>query len=105
MPVALFIAGNFWLAAALTFGFGSRVVSYSARTGQPQRYAFLSTDFYPRTYYTFLAMLVSAAVICFVLSYVAWRRQYNQPMRSIGAAGAAGAFPVIPASDEGGAGR
>jgi hypothetical protein len=101
MPVALFIAGNFWLAAALTFGFGSRVVVVSPTTGQPQMYGFLSTDhsFSPHTYYTCLAVLVSAAVICFVLSYVAWRRQHNQPMQSTGAAGA---FPVIPASDESG---
>ena len=99
MPVALFIAGNFWLAAALTFGFGSRVV----RT-RPEMYGFLNTDywFYPHTYYTCLAMLVAAAVICFVLSYVAWRRQHNQPMQSTGAAGA---FPVIPASDESGPGH
>jgi hypothetical protein len=96
MPVALFIAGNFWLAAALTFWFGSRVVRY-----QPEMYGFLSSDpwFYPNTYYTCLAMLVSAAVICFVLSYAAWRRQHNPPMQSTGAAGA---FPVIPASDESG---
>jgi hypothetical protein len=96
MPVALFIAGNFWLAAAITFGFGSTVV----RT-QPEMYGFLSRDpwFYPHTYYTCLGMLVSAAVTCFVLSYVAWRRQHNQPMQSTGAAGA---FHVIPASDESG---
>src|SRR5688572_17425206 len=99
MPVALFIAGNFWLAAALAFGFGSRVVSYSSTTGQPQTYGFLGTDHSvsPNTYYSCLAMLVSAAVICFVLSYVGWRRQHPRPMQ---ATGAAGAFPVIPASDE-----
>ena len=57
-------------------------------------YGFLSSDFwfYPHTYYTCLAILVSAAVICFVLSYVAWRRQHHPPMQSTGAAGA---FPVI----------
>ena len=92
MPVALFIAGNFWLAAALTFGFASDEV-------QVNRYGFLSSTFDAHTYYTFLAMFVSAAVICFVLSYVTWRRQHNQPMQSTGAAGA---FPVIPASDESG---
>ena len=104
MPVALFIAGNFWLAAALTFGFGSRVVVVSPTTGQPQMYGFLSSDFwfYPHTYYICLAVLVSAAVICFVLSYVAWRRQHHPPMQSTGAAGA---FPVIPASDESGPGH
>src|SRR5688572_3876804 len=83
MPVALFIAGNFWLAAALTFWFGSRVVVYSATTGRPEMYGFLGSDpFYPHTYYTCLAMLVSAAVICFVLSYVTWRRQHHPPMQS-----------------------
>ena len=99
MPVALFIAGNFWLAAALTFWFGSRVVRV-----QPEMYGFLGTDpwFYPHTYYTCVAMLVSAAVICFVLSYAAWRRQHHPPVRSTGAAGA---FPVIPASDESGPGH
>ncbi len=94
MPVALFIAGNFWLVVALTFGFGSERVK-----GQPGFYGFLSHMFDSHTYYTWLAMLVSAAVICFVLSYVAWRRQHNQPMQSTGAAGA---FPVISASDESG---
>ena len=71
-------------------------------------YGFLSSDFwfYPHTYYTCLAILVSAAVICFVLSYVAWRRQHPQPMQSTGeSTGAAGAFPVIPASDESGPGH
>ena len=104
MPVALFIAGNFWLAAAITFWFGSRVVVVSPRTGHPQMYGFLSTDhsFYPHTYYTCLAILVSAAVICFVLSYVTWRRQHPQPMQSTGPAEA---FPVIPASDESGPGH
>jgi hypothetical protein len=94
MPVALFIAGNFWLVAALTFGFASEEFQV-----QPDMYRFLSSTFDSQTYYTFLAMFVSAAVICFVLSYVAWRRQHNPPMQSTGAAGA---FPVIPASDESG---
>jgi hypothetical protein len=92
MPVALFIAGNFWLAAALTFGFASGVIGV-----QPYRYRFLNTTFDSHTYHTFLAMFVSAAVICFVLSYVAWRRQHNPPTQSIRAARA---FPVIPPSDE-----
>ena len=100
MPVALFIAGNFWLAAALVFGFGSRVIAYS-NTFRPAMYAFLNTDysFSPGTYYACLAMLVLAAVICFVLSYVTWRREHPRPMQSTGAAGA---FPVIRASDESG---
>ena len=111
MPVALFIAGNFWLAAALAVGFGSRVIVVSPKTGQPQLYGFLGTDvsFDPRTYYTCLAILAAAAAICFVLSYVTWRRQQqNPPMPSSGGAGAArvaGAFPVIPASDERGTGQ
>ncbi len=94
MPIALFIAGNFWLAAALTFGVGCTLVR-----SQPDMYGFLGKDpwFYPRTYYACLFMLVAATVICFVLSYQTWRRQNNLPMRSTGAAGA---FPVIPTSDE-----
>ena len=95
MPVALFIAGNFWLVAALTFGFATDVVQYQP----PKRYEFLNSDLDSQTYYTWLAMFVLAAVICFVLSYAAWRRQHNPPMQSTGAAGA---FPVIPASDESG---
>jgi len=94
MPVALFIAGHFWLAAALTFWFGSEVVQR-----QPDYYRFLSDTLDSRTYYTWLAIFVSAAVICFILSYAAWRRQHPQPMQSTGAAGA---FPVIPRSDESG---
>lgn len=92
MPVALFIAGNFWLAVALTFGFGSEQVQW-----QPDYYRFLGNTIDSHTYYTWLAVFVSAAVICFVLSYAAWRREHPQPMQSTGAAGA---FPVIPASDE-----
>jgi hypothetical protein len=98
MPVALFIAGNFWLVAALTFGFWSDVVQYQP----PARYRFLNSEFDSNTYYACLAMFVLAAVICFVLSYVAWRRQHNPHLRSTGAAGA---FPVIPASNENGAGH
>jgi len=97
MPVALFIAGHFWLAAVLTFWFGSDEVQV-----QPDIYRFLSNTFESHTYYTWLAMFVLAAVICFVLSYVAWRRQHNPPMQWTGAAGA---FPVIPASDESGPGH
>ncbi len=96
MAVALFIAGNFWLVLALTFGFATDADQ------PPFVYRFLSSTLDSRTYYTFLAMFVSAAVICFILSYVAWRRQHNPPMQSTGAAGA---FPVIPASDERGPGH
>src|SRR5687767_8603673 len=45
MPVALFIVGSFWLAAAITIWFGSRVVVFSPRTGQPAMYEFLDTDY------------------------------------------------------------
>ena len=102
MPVALFVAGNFWLAAAFTFWFGSSATVLFS-TGRPAMYRFLGTDsFSPHTYYTCMALLVSAAVICFVLSYIAWRQQHKQSMPSIVAAGA---FPVIPASDESGPGH
>ena len=94
MPVALFIAGHFWLAVALVFWFGSEVVQR-----QPDYYRFLSSTYDSRTWYTWLAVFVLAAVVCFALSYAAWRRQHDEPMRSTGAARA---FPVIPASDESG---
>ena len=97
MPVALFIAGNFWLVAALAFGFTSEAIQV-----QPYRYSFLGSTFDSQTYHTFLAMFVAAAAVCFVLSYAAWRRQYPEPVQTTGAPGA---FPVIPKSDEGGPGR
>jgi hypothetical protein len=101
MPIALFVAGMVWLFAALALVLGCKV----ART-QPLMYAFLDVDrsgwFYPSTYYMWVAVLVLAAGMCFVLSYMAWRRQHNQPMQW---SGAAGAFPVIPASDDRGSGR
>lgn len=96
MSVALLIAGHFWLATALAFWFGSDVIQR-----QPDYYRFLGNALDSRTYYTWLVMFVLAAVICLVLSYVTWRRQHPRPVQSTKAAGA---FPVIPASDERGPG-
>lgn len=101
MAVALFVAGMVWSIGALALVLGRKL----ART-QPTMYAFLdverSASFYPSTYYTFVALLCMAAALCFALSFVAWRRQHNQPMHWTGATGA---FPVIPASDERGGGH
>jgi hypothetical protein len=98
--IALFVAGIVWLFAAVALVFGCKV----ART-QPTMYAFLDVSrsgwFYPSTYYTWVVVLFLAAVICFVLCYLAWRRQHNQPAQWTGAAGA---FPVISASDDRGSG-
>ena len=88
-----------WALAALALMLGCKV----ART-QPEMYAFMNVDrsgwFYPSTYYSFVALLVLAAALCFLLSFMAWRRQHhNQPVQW---AGATGAFPVIPVTDESG---
>lgn len=95
MAIALLVAGMIWTLAAVALVLGCKV----ART-QPLMYAFLDVKrsgwFYPGTYYMFVALLALAAGACFLLSFLAWRRQHRPPIEWT----AAGAFPVLPATDE-----
>jgi hypothetical protein len=104
MPIALFVAGMVWAFAALALALGCKV----ART-QPTMYAFLDVGrsgwSYPSTYYTFVALLVLAAALCFVLSFAAWRRQQKQQKQPLQWTGTTGAFPVIPAPHDRGSDR
>jgi hypothetical protein len=100
MPVALFITGMIWALGALALVLGCTV----ART-QPTMYAFLDADrfewFYPGTYYTFVALLLSAATPG-MRAQSRLRRQHNSPVQWTGAARA---FPVIPSADDSGPGH